>query len=126
MHSRNDTQTVEEWILTRLTINQERPDLNPTDREKQMILKTGELFTLADCIQHVKISEKHDEIAAEFKKCVRLMPEGEFKSLLQFTGLYALKKLEAEKNGKVVDWEDFGSKCAHEKFVQREIKRVWG
>ena len=120
------TESIEKWMLTTLRIMAD--NLESDDFKKEMSqVSVGSLMTIESLLHNVAIRSDHDEIAAAYKKCVLLLPEGDGKAFLQYLGLWVFRKLDAEKKGEVVDWDAFG--CARTfddgPFVAKEIKAAW-
>jgi hypothetical protein len=118
---KNPMMSLEDFLLMRLEL-----DLPQEPSMAEMI--GGALVVITQCIQFVKITEKHDEIAGALKKAVsaldEMIPDGA--GFHKMFALVALMKLEAEKGGRAPDWEYCNKLAPGSPFLMEEMKRVWG
>ncbi len=126
LDSPSEMMSLEDWVLERL----QAPGAELCGVSMDMVL--GELISLETCIQHVKLASKHDEIAAAYKKAVlqfeKKNPDNDEVWFLKYLGLWVFKKLDAEKKGETVDWDEFGMKRApgaDSTFIENEVKIAW-
>ena len=125
------TMSLEAWLLERLVMLDEQ--LEDKDSDKMLEMFCGGLTIIETCLKDVKISSKHDEIAAAFKKVV-LKLEKRSREHAAFSkeilGPLIFKKLEEERDHGTFDWS-YAEKLRPDapdggEFLKAELERVWG
>lgn len=115
--------TLEDFLLMRLEMGDKENYSDP-----MIEMTVAGLLIVTQCIQFVKITSKHDEIASALKKAILKVDEKspEHAGFLKFFGLIDFKKLDEEKRGALVDWEYCTRLTPDNPFTGQEMKRVWG
>ena len=118
------SMSLEDFLLMRLEMSEEFENCS----DLMIEMTVAGLLIVAQCIQLVKITSKHDEIAEALKSAILALDKNfpEHTGLLKMIGLIDINKLESEKKGEAVDWEYGGKLTPGNPFIVEELQRVFG